>query len=349
MKPDESTRIADLKSNDLVHGCYLVAQKALLWTREGKPYLKLGLMDSSGRIEAILWENADLEAVHIEEGDVVAIRGMVGEYQRERRIKITSIETVPESEVCKEDYLPHSLRPLEEMHRELSQIIRKVRNPHLRQLLNSVFRDSSIWEKFSRAPAGKSLHHAYVGGLLEHTLSVARLCEAALPNYPFLDTDLVLSGALLHDLGKAWELSGGTAFEYTDQGHLLGHIVLGTRLIEEKISTVPEFPSELAMLLLHLVISHHGETQFGSPKQPMTLEAIFLHKIDDLDAKLWGVYSFLEQQEKGKVHWSSYNKVHERYFYLSEHLLKSMEQQRSALQAYKEIQNTAVEPDLFER
>jgi len=348
MNTQVSTKIADLKNNDLVQGCYLVAHKALLWTREGKPYLKLGLMDTTGRMEAILWEDAELQAPHIAQGDVVAIKGMVGEYQKERRIKITYIETVPDGEVRKEDFMPSSPRPIEEMHKELTSAIRKVKDPYLKQLLNSVFHDASVWERFSKAPAGKSLHHAYLGGLLEHTLSVVRLCESALPNYPFLDTDLVIAGALLHDVGKAWELSFETGFDYTDQGQLLGHIVLGVRLIEEKISKIPDFPKERAMLITHLVISHHGETEFGSPKQPMTLEAIFLNKLDDLDAKLWGVFSFLEKEGGNKTGWSPYHKVHERYFYLPEHLVQAIDQRRLADKDKEESENGA-EPDLFDR
>ena len=320
MKHDTPVRIADLKNNDLVQGRFLVSQRQLLWTREGRPYLKLGLLDPTGRIEAILWENADLESSHIMEGDVVDLKGMVGEYQRELRIKINYLATVPDNEARKEDYLPTSSRDPEEMRKELHQVIRKVKNRYLKRLLGSIFNDTALWEPFRRAPAGKSLHHAYIGGLLEHTLSLARLCTLALQNYPFLDHDLVLTGVLLHDFGKAWELSSDTSFEYTDEGQLLGHILLGIELLERKIAAIPEFPTELAMLVKHIVASHHGETQFGSPKQPMTLEALFLHKIDDLDAKLWGIHDFIEKESRLKSRWTPYHRVHERYFYIPQYL-----------------------------
>jgi len=349
MKPVIPTRIGDLKNNDLVQGCFLVSQKLLLWTREGKPYLKLTLMDSTGQIEAILWENADLEASHLAQGDVVAIKGMVGEYQRERRIKLNYIALVPEDEVHKENFLPTSPRDQEEMRKELHHVIRTIRNPYLKRLLKSIFHDPSLWEAFRKAPAGKSLHHSYIGGLLEHTLSLARLCSLALQNYAFLDHDLVLSGVLLHDLGKAWELSSDVSFEYTDEGQLLGHILLGIEVIERKIAGIPEFPKELAMLVKHMVASHHGETEFGSPKQPMILEALFLHKLDDLDAKLWGVHAFIQRHPGEKSRWTPYHRIHERYFYISAYLGHSRGEKEKARQASEEDVEEGSDPDLFER
>jgi 3'-5' exoribonuclease len=251
---------------------------------------------------------------------VVDLKGVVVLYQQERRIRLHSVSPAPEQTTKLEDFLPTSGRDPEEMAEELHRTIRRVGNPFLRRLLEAVFRDPEIWEAFRNAPAAKMMHHAYRGGLLEHSLSLARLVQLAHKNYPFLDRDLLLTGALVHDLGKAWELRADLGFDYSDDGRLIGHILLGIETLQRKIDGIPEFPPSLASSVKHLVISHHGEMEFGSPKQPMTMEALCLHGLDDLDAKLWGLHDFLKKEAAPGKQWSSFHRVHQRYFYIPEDL-----------------------------
>lgn len=315
--------IPALKEKDPVRGRLLLADRHLAATREGKPYLKLVLMNRTGSIEGIVWENAEAEFLRFTPGDVAEVTGTVVLFQQERRLRVHALSPVSKEEIRKEEFLPASAREPSEMEAELHRTIRRVRNPFLRRLLESVFRDPEIWQAYRRAPAAKAMHHAYLGGLLEHSLSLARLVQLAVRNYPFLDADLMLAGALLHDLGKAWELSPELGFEYTDQGRLVGHILLGLEVLDKKIQEIPEFPSDLAVHLKHIMASHHGEYTHGSPKRPKTLEALCLHGLDNLDAKLWGVQQFMQREAKGADRWTPYHKVHERYFYIPERLLEA--------------------------
>ena len=309
-------RIQDLKKNDPVDGSLLVAEKNLQSTREGKPFLRLLFMNRTGRIEGTLWENAQDADRAVSQGQIVRIRGVVVTYQQELKIRIQAISPLREGEGNPRDYLPASPRSTEEMGEELHRLIGTTRNPFLRRLLEDVFRDPGVWETFSTAPAAKSMHHAYLGGLLEHSLSLARLVQLVLKNYPFLDRDLLIAAALFHDLGKAWEFSPELGFDYTDSGRLLGHILIGLDLLEKKMALIPEFPEPLAMHLKHLVASHHGELQFGSPKPPMTLEALCLHLLDNLDAKLLGIHEYLQQEAVNQARWTAYHRVHQRAFYI---------------------------------
>jgi len=312
--------VQKFKEQDRIEGQMLVAEKHLQTTKDGKPFLRLQLMNRTGSIEAVLWNNAETayQILCRAPRQVVDLKGVVILYQEERRIRLHSVSPAPEETVRLEEFLPTSARDPEEMADELHGTIRKVGNPFLRRLLEAVFRDPEIWEAFRNAPAAKMMHHAYRGGLLEHSLSLARLAQLAHKNYAFLDRDLLLTGALLHDLGKAWELRADSGFDYSDEGRLIGHILLGIDTLQRKIDGIHEFPPSLASNLKHLVISHHGEMEFGSPKQPMTLEAICLHGLDDLDAKLWGVHDFLKKESAPGKQWTAFHRVHQRYFHIPE-------------------------------
>ncbi len=310
------------KEQDQIKGQMLVTEKNLQTTKDGRPFLRLQLMNRTGSIEAVLWNNAE-EAYQLLCGStqqVVDLKGVVVVYQQERRIRLHSVSPAPEQMTHLEEFLPTSERDPEQMADELHRTIRKVGNPFLRRLLESIFRDPEIWEAFRNAPAAKMMHHAYRGGLLEHSLSLARLTQLAHKHYPFLDQDLLLAGALLHDLGKSWELRADLGFDYSHDGRLIGHILLGIETLQRKIDGIPEFPPSLASSLKHLVISHHGEMEFGSPKHPMTLEAICLHGLDDLDAKLCGVHDFLRTEAAPGKQWTAFHRVHQRYFYIPEAL-----------------------------
>jgi 3'-5' exoribonuclease len=307
-----------LKLDDPVEGNLLVSEKQLNRTKDGKPFLRLTLMNHTGSIEGTLWNGAEEAARDLCRGQVVLVQGRVISYQQELKINLRTLSPVREEDLDKTDFLPASTRDPAEMAEELHRTIRGIGNPFLRRLMEAVFRDPDIWERFSTAPAAKSMHHAFLGGLLEHSLSLAGLARTVSRYYPFLDADLLTVGALVHDLGKAWEISSDLGFDYTDEGRLLGHIQIGIRVLEKKVADIPEFPPPLALHLKHIVGSHHGEPGFGALKPPMTLEAVCLHQLDNLDAKLNGIREFLEKATPENEQWSSYHRVHQQYFFLPE-------------------------------
>ena len=310
--------ISKLKRNDSVKGKFLIAEKNVNRTKDGKAFLRLSLMNKTGRIEGTLWDHADAAAVEFNKGQIVLVQGWVTTFQNELKINVKAMSPVREKDIERSDFLPSSSRSPTEMSDELHRTIRGMKNPFLRHLMEALFRDADIWERFSRVPAAKSIHHAYIGGLLEHSLSVARLVRLVVKNYPFLDMDLMTAAALTHDMGKAWEISPEFGFDYTDEGKLIGHIHIGLRVLEEKIADIPEFPTTLAMHLKHIIGSHHGEPEFGALKQPMTLEAVCLHQVDNLDAKLHGIREHIEKETLENEEWSAYHRVHQRYFFVPE-------------------------------
>ncbi|MCX8032365.1 MAG: HD domain-containing protein [Thermoleophilia bacterium] len=290
-----SARIAvrDLAPGMQVEGVYLLSAKEVRLTKTGKPYYRLKLSDRTGAIECTIWE---VEAVEgdIQVGELVSTSAQVTEYQGKRQLVATRIAPAPEGIAQPEDFLPSTYRDIEELKGFLRFHIDSVYDRHYNSLLNKIFGDRSFFEAFCRAPAAKEFHHAYLGGLLEHTVSVAALCEFVGQQYARVDHDLLLTGALLHDIGKVEELSYETAFDYTDAGRFLGHVIQGVTLVSEKAKLVPGFPQPKLHQLLHCIVSHHGELEWGSPKQPQTLEALILHHVDNLDAKVKGFLEIVE-------------------------------------------------------
>jgi len=339
--------LTQLQTDAPVEGNVLISEKQLARTKDGRAFLRLTLMNHSGSIEATLWNNAEPVARSLVRGQVVRISGRVTTYQQELKVNLKTIEPVAEEELDKTDFLPCSARDATEMAEELHRTIRGIKNPFLRLLMEAIFRDPDIWERFATAPAAKSVHHAFLGGLLEHTLSLAGLVRVVAKHYPNLDADLLTAGALTHDVGKAWEISPDLGFDYTDEGRLLGHIQIGLQLLERKIAQIPDFPAPLALHLKHLLGSHHGEPSFGALKPPMTLEAICLHHLDNLDAKLHGIRQFLERNTSENENWSPYHPVHQQYFFLPDPPPGGAAPPREANRKPK--QEPDEPPDLFER
>jgi 3'-5' exoribonuclease len=319
--------LMQLQLDDSVEGNVLISEKQLARTKDGKPFLRLTLMNHSGSIEATLWSNAEETALNFIRGQVVHIRGRVTSYQQELKINLKAIAPISEEELDKTDFLPSSSRDIGEMTEELHRTIHGIKNPFLRRLMEALFRDPEIWKRFSSAPAAKSMHHAFLGGLLEHSLSLAGLARVVSKYYPYLDADILTAGALTHDLGKAWEISSELGFDYTDEGRLLGHIQIGIRVLEKKIAEIPDFPSSLAMHLKHLVGSHHGDPAFGAMKEPMTLEAVCLHQLDNLDAKVNGIRDYMEKSIPENEQWTPFHRVHQQYFYLPDSNGKPLQQE----------------------
>lgn len=314
----EQTMICDLRTGDAVTGYLLATDAAYKTTRTGGEYLELKLTDASGELKAFLW---DLKAVEGEFAALVPdvfvkVKGKVEEFQGRKQIRVDKVRFAADSEVGDfSHFFPTSKRPVEAMLQELDGLIQGIGDPWVRRLLDTLLvQDADRRAAFAKAPAAKSLHHVYLGGLLEHTLSVASMARAACEHYRSLNRDLVLAGVLLHDLGKTAELSYQRSFGYTDTGNLLGHITLETQWVAKAMEQLPGFPEELRLQILHIILAHHGKLEFGSPVLPKTPEALLVHYLDDLDGKLEGMFRLIHE-ESGQGNWSAWSRSLERPIY----------------------------------
>ncbi len=290
---------------DILH--FLVADKVeLKKAKSGKPYLNLELRDRSSTIPAKMWDNAEEIFSKINQGTIVKTAGKMEEFNGAPQIIIEKIRPVEAADnVSFEDFLAKSSRDLTEMTDELNGFISSIKNLYLKKLLKSIFTGDNL-KKFQRAPAGKGWHHAYINGLLEHTLEIVKICELMCSFHKELNRDLLIAGALLHDFGKTEELTYDTVFDYTDKGKLLGHIVIAAIETEKAIDKIKDFPEELKEQLLHLILSHQGKLEFASPVEPKTMEAIALYQADELSAKTNAyIYAVLAEKNKG-TNWTKY-------------------------------------------
>jgi len=307
-------RIIDLEPGNQVESAFLVVRKELRQGGRAGLFLDLTLCDPTGRIPAKVWENAAAIAERFEVGDVVEVTGVVETFRDELQLKIGELRPLPRDEVDPSDFLPRSRKDSATLEARIAQVVKSIQSPHLRELLMGLFRDQEFRKRFLTAPGAKALHHAYIGGLIEHTAEVVELCEKVCEVFPQLDRDLLLASAIIHDVGKMEELSWQTAFEYTDEGQLLGHLVLGERLVLARANEIEGFPEELKLRLSHMILSHHGTAEFGSPKTPMTAEAIALHHAEDLGAKINMFVGQIETAREKGQRWT------ERHFLLGRSL-----------------------------
>ncbi len=278
--------IKDLKEGENVSEIYLCKQKQALKTKAGKSYYSLLLQDQSGTVDAKIWElNPGIG--HFEPLDFIKIEGNVTSFQGALQLNIRRVRKAQEMEYNAADYMPVSRYNIEDMYKELLDYVKKVSEPHLRALLEMFFvQDKEFITSFKNHSAAKSVHHGFVGGLLEHTLSVTKLCDFYTTRYPLLNKDLLLTSAMCHDIGKTQELSLFPENDYTDDGQLIGHIVIGVEMIHDKIREIPGFPKVLENELKHCIVAHHGELEYGSPKKPALMEAMALNLADNTDAKM---------------------------------------------------------------
>jgi 3'-5' exoribonuclease len=304
--------VKDIKRDDRVRGDYLVKGKRMGLTKKGEPFLSLTLADRSGEIEAKVWERAEALSSGFAEGDILTVEGLAGSYRDQVQITLSNL-TISRDEADPALFWEASSKDIGQMLAALREVLRNIKNAHLKALVGRFFSDREFLARFKTAPAAKNFHHCYVGGLLEHTLSVCEMATSVLTHYPELDRGLLLTGAFLHDIGKIKELKFDHQIEYTDEGRLVGHIVLGVEMVAEKQAKLRDFPPELAMRLKHLILSHHGQFEFGSPKRPKFLEAFALHLIDDLDAKMNGLSRFMAKDRQPGA-WTEFNRLFERYF-----------------------------------
>jgi len=312
--------VSSLQDGQTVTSHFLVCVKEIRATRDGKSYLRVELGDSTGRVEGRMWSGFDAMAATFERDDFVKVQARVEKYRDKLQLAIEKIRRAEDSEVDPADFFAHSKENVDEMYARLLEIVALVENPWLRRLLDSIVQDPEIVPRLKRAPAAKVMHHAFYGGLLEHVLSLCNLCRVALGHYPEANADLLLSGVVLHDLGKLNELSYERSLGYTDEGQLLGHIMIEYELVAIKIDAIEGFPSELKTLLLHMLISHHGQYEFGSPKLPMFREALLLHYLDDLDSKMAAIRSALDSDE-GEGNWTGFSGALQRRILRTERFL----------------------------
>lgn len=288
---------------------YLCKSKQIALTKTGKEYGRLMLQDRTGTVDAKIWNLNSPGVGTFEAMDYVRIDGDVSVFMGANQLNIERIRRADEGEYVPEDYLPVSTRDVDEMYKSLLALIASIKNPHLKKLVDSYFvEDEAFIKAFRFHSAAKSVHHGFVGGLLEHTLSVAKMCEYFAEAYPILNRDLLLTAAIFHDIGKTQELSAFPENDYTDDGQLLGHIVIGTEMISDRIRTIPGFPGRLAAELKHCILAHHGELEYGSPKKPAILEALALNFADNTDAKMETMIEAL-RGAGSNTGWLGYNRL----------------------------------------
>jgi 3'-5' exoribonuclease len=296
---------AAANENQVITSSFLVSSKQIKPKKTGEVYLALTLCDRTGQIDAKMWDNVADAIDNFEQDDFVKIRGLINKYSNRFQLTIHKLRRMEEAEVEYCDYLPKTNKDVELMWRTIAGYVESLQNSYLKSLLEAFMGDPQIAEAYKLAPAAKSLHHAFIGGLLEHVLSLMKLCDTVAPLYPSINRDLLLTGAFLHDIGKIYELNYQRSFSYTTKGQLLGHMIIELEMLHEKIAMVVGFPGELKTLIEHLIISHHGRYEFGSPKLPMFPEALMLHYLDDLDSKMEGMRAHFERDPAAE--WTGYN------------------------------------------
>jgi 3'-5' exoribonuclease len=293
--------------NKIITSNFVVVSKQIKPKKSGEPYLALTLGDRSGQLEAKMWDNVEEVLNAFEQDDFLKIKGLVNKYKNRFQLTIHKLRKLGESEIEFSDYLPKTTKNIDELWQTLTAFVASFQNPYLKALVQAFMSDPEIAAAYRNAPAAKTLHHAYIGGLLDHVVSLFRSCDLVCRNYPQVNRDLLLTGAFLHDIGKIHELAYNRSFSYTTRGQLLGHMIIELEMLQAKLALVPDFPAELKTLLEHLIISHHGEYEFGSPKLPMFPEALLLHYMDNLDSKMEAMRAHFEREAELEGPWTSYN------------------------------------------
>ncbi len=303
--------IKDFREGDRISDIYLCKHKQAAVTKNGKPYENVILQDKTGTIDAKVWEPNSMGIEDYDAKDYIEVFGEINSFQGALQVNVKRIRVCREGEYNPADYLPVSSKDITEMYRELTAIISSIKNTYLKQLLEAFFvKDEDFKKRFCNSSAAKSVHHGFVGGLLEHTLSVTKLCDYYCTAYPILKRDLLLTAAMCHDIGKVKELSPFPENDYTDEGQFLGHIVMGTQMVGEKAATIEGFPKALLSQVQHCILAHHGKYEFGSPKIPAIIEAVALNYADDTDAKLETFKEILENAGDNND-WLGYNRLFE--------------------------------------
>lgn len=300
--------LAEVKEGERIQEVYLCVTKQVLKTRAGKTYYSMTLQDKSGMIDAKIWDLTDAVG-HFEAGDFIKIDGSVVSFQNANQLNVRRVRRSEEGEYDPANYIPTTKKNTEEMYQQFLGYVKSLKNPYIKGLAEEFFvKDADFIKRFKKHTAAKTVHHNFQGGLLEHTLGILKTCDFLAGQYELLDRDVLMIGAMLHDIGKMQELSDFPLVDYTDEGNLVGHIVIGVQWLNEKIKLISGFPGDLANIIRHMVLSHHGELEYGSPKKPAIIEAVVLHYADNIDAKIMTFQSLLEESEP-EDNWIGYSKL----------------------------------------
>ena len=320
------TWICEIKENDNIDSYYLIKEKRIGTTRRGDIFLNIIIADKSGEVEGKVWDNVEEISQLFAAGDIVRVQGIVSSFKNQLQIKIVGLEKTSrpfETSI----FIESSNRLPSEMLAELQTLLASLKNKNLKNLCRLFLNDENFIDNIKQWPAAKAAHHAYLGGLLEHTLSVCKLAEKIGEHYEdVIDKEILLVGAFIHDIGKIEEFSIRNGIDYTNEGRLIGHIVLGIRLLDAKIDKIKDFPEDLKITLEHIIASHHGELNFGSPKRPKILEAIVIHLLDDIDAKINGISKFMAK-DRNSGSWTEYNRLLERFFFKGNVIMENIDKE----------------------
>lgn len=308
--------VNEIKEGMMVDSVFLCSHKALLFGKNNKSYINLKLLDKTGWVEARIWDQAEVLSQNFEKFEYVQVKGRVVYYQDHLQFNVFDIQRLDPHQIQPADFLPTTGKDIPKMYEDLLRFCGEdMKNPWVRQLLISILEDPTYKNDFMRAPAAKTHHHAWVGGLLEHILGLCKLAKSVLPHYPQINPDLVFAGLILHDFGKIEELRTDRLFEYTDKGRLIGHLIISVEILLKKAAAIPDFPEKILQHLEHIVLSHHGRLEYGSPKLPMTLEALTVSYLDDLDSKIQGFSDLVARDIEGDPTWTPMNALFQRPLY----------------------------------
>ncbi len=307
--------INQITAGNMIDDHFVLSEKSLSQKRDGNPFLNVTLSDKTGSIKGVVWDNVNQIADRVSVGDFVHVKANASEYKGVSQLVIKQMAASDSEAIDPSDFLPATPRNVDAMFARLQQVAASIEDIHYKKLIEEFLSDSEFADNFKTAPAAKKMHHAYIGGLLEHTLSMVLLVERIVGHYSRVDRDLLITGAILHDIGKTTEFEYRTRIDYSDEGRLLNHIVLGLQMIDEKLRKIKDFPEEQALLLKHVVVSHHGAREFGSPEPPKTLEAVLLSYIDEIDAKVNAIRDFIASEDPNSA-WTTYHRLLERHFYI---------------------------------
>lgn len=340
--------VGDIRDNQSVEGVFLVKEITISETRAGKPFLTLTLMDKTGEITGRVWDNVDRFKEICQTGVLLSLVGQAQSYKGSLQLSVKTLQKY-ESNAELAEFLPSTQNNPRKMLAELRKYAESVEDLHLNELLRLFFNDKNFVQQFSNAPAAKNMHHAYIGGLLEHTLAIVRLAIRVAEIYPSLDRSLLLSSAIMHDIGKIKEFSFAVPpFDYSDQGRLVGHMVLAIEMINEKIIHIRDFPEELAARIKHLILSHHGRHEFGSPSLPMIREAFVLNFLDDLDAKINYMDRLSGQMEGDGYQWTPYQRTLERFLFVPGYTDETVPVEKGGDRPEEQADDSIRQPTLWE-
>lgn len=312
--------VNQIQAGEVLADWFVLTEKNMAQKKDGNNYLNLVLSDRTGSIKGVAWDNVEKLSSQAETGAVVAVKGNVGEYRDQLQVVVREMTGVSPEETDPADFMLSTARDIPRMFDRVVALSESLDAWYLKALLRAFWEDESFTTQFKRAPAAKKMHHAYIGGLLEHTLSMTVLADKIAEHYNGIDRDLLVAGAILHDIGKIREFTYDMGIDYSDEGRLVNHIVIGLQMMEEKIRTIASFPEEAALLLKHMLVSHHGSKELGSPEPPKTIEAVMLNCIDEMDSRIQAIREFMGKEDTGET-WTSFHRLLGRHFYRGKPIL----------------------------